>query len=325
MTSEFKVHFGAEHSISILLGSFSTTLQTHAQFGAESISAYAAHTTDLFSKIYPNFSKNTQLSLSVNHFISGLADSTMRDYLLHDHACRSQTWQETVQIATAYEALRYSLHASPFVASVVSAKVGAVFLDEHTCASAENCVAIVWQQSALDKRSAHVAKGLFREFLCLRKQVEKPLDSAIESFPSTQRDHLPFSKSTTAKNSLLATEENAATSHQNAQATRSLRKCFGCSNVGRVARKCSTLAARAAAHAIAFSSSNAVASARKGFIQLFTEVVIGGVRIADSFIDTGSAVLVLSTAMYGRRPSAPEIQPFTGAASDVVGVVARAP
>ena len=48
--------------------------------------------------------------------------------------------------------------------------------------------------------------------------------------------------------------------------------------------------------------------------------MIGGVRIADALIDTGSAFSMLSTAMYGRLPKAPVIQPFTRAAPDVVGV-----
>ena len=73
-------------------GSFREMLRTHAQAGAESVAAYAARTTDVCSKAYPNFSTDTQLSLAVDHFISGLADSTTRDYLLHDRAFRTLTW-----------------------------------------------------------------------------------------------------------------------------------------------------------------------------------------------------------------------------------------
>ena len=68
------------------------------------------------------------------------------------------------------------------------------------------------------------------------------------------------------------------------------------------------------------SSANAVASAGKGAAQVFTAAEIGGVRIADALIDTGSAFSMLSAAMYSRLPSAAPIQPFTCAAPDVVGV-----
>ena len=82
-------------------GSFRAQLRTHAQSGAESIAAYAARTTDVCSKAYPAFATEKQLSLAVDHFIAGLADITMRDYLLHDRACRSLSWQEIVQMAQA--------------------------------------------------------------------------------------------------------------------------------------------------------------------------------------------------------------------------------
>ena len=81
-------------------GSFRAQLRTHAQSGAESIAAYAARTTDICSKPTPR-SQRKQLLLVVNHFITGLADAMTRDYLLHDRACRSLTWQEIVQMAQA--------------------------------------------------------------------------------------------------------------------------------------------------------------------------------------------------------------------------------
>ena len=74
----------------------------------------------------PYFSKDTQLSLDVDHFISGLADSTTRDYLLHDRACRALSRQETVQMAQACEASRFSLHAS-LVAAAVAVRKSALY------------------------------------------------------------------------------------------------------------------------------------------------------------------------------------------------------
>ena len=86
-----------------------------------------------------------------------------------------------------------------------------------------------------------------------------------------------------------------------------------------MARDCPTLAAQSKTQA-SYSTSNAVASAGKGAAQVVTVAVIGGVRIADALVDTGSAFSMLSSAMYSRLPSAPAIQPFSGAAPDVIGV-----
>ena len=69
-------------------GSFRAQLRTNAQSRAESIAAYAARTTDVCSKEYTAFAMEAQLSLAVDHFIAGLADTTTRDYLLHERACR---------------------------------------------------------------------------------------------------------------------------------------------------------------------------------------------------------------------------------------------
>ena len=101
---------------------------------------------------------------------------------------------------------------------------------------------------------------------------------------------------------------------------KSARQCFGCGSVGHMARNCSTRTAQAAAQANAASSSNAVASAGRGASQVFTVAVIGGVRIADALVGTGSAFSMLSTAMYGRIPNAPTIHPFTGSVPDIIGV-----
>ena len=97
-------------------------LRTHSQAGFESVAAYAARTTDVCSKAYTGFSTETQLSLAVDHFIAGLADSTSRDYVLHDRACRPLAWQETVQMAQACEASRISLHAPATAAAATSTR-----------------------------------------------------------------------------------------------------------------------------------------------------------------------------------------------------------
>ena len=86
-----------------------------------------------------------------------------------------------------------------------------------------------------------------------------------------------------------------------------------------MARDCLTRAAQSKSKPRS-STSNPVVSAGKGAAQVFTAAVIGGVRIGYALINTGSAFSMLSTAMYGRVLNAPEIQPFTLAAPDVVGV-----
>ena len=43
-------------------------------------------------------------------------------------------------------------------------------------------------------------------------------------------------------------------------------------------------------------------------------------RVANALVDTGSALSMLSAAMYARLPDAPTIQPFLRAAFEVVGV-----
>ena len=87
-------------------GSFRAQLRTHAQFGAESIAAYAARRTDVCSKAYPAFATETQLSLVVDHIMAGLADTKTSDYLLHDRACRLLAWQKVVQMAQTCKASR---------------------------------------------------------------------------------------------------------------------------------------------------------------------------------------------------------------------------
>ena len=81
--------------------SVSAQLRNHAQSGAESIAAYAARITEVCSKAYSAFATETQLLLAVDYFIASLADKTTRDYLLHDRALRTLTWQECVQMAQA--------------------------------------------------------------------------------------------------------------------------------------------------------------------------------------------------------------------------------
>ena len=90
---KFKIGVDALFGMFEFDGSFRSQLRTHAQYGSETIAAYAARTTDVSAKAYPAFATETQLSHAVDHIIAKLADITTRDYLLHDGACRSLSCQ----------------------------------------------------------------------------------------------------------------------------------------------------------------------------------------------------------------------------------------
>ena len=139
--------------------SYRAMLRTHDQAGAESVVSYAACTTDVCSKASAGLSTETQLLLTADYFLTGFANSTSRDYLLNDRACRPLTWQEVVQITQACEASRILLHAPSTVADAVSAMGGAPSLDDRMCEPANSVAASAWQQkSARDgsvKAGAH--------------------------------------------------------------------------------------------------------------------------------------------------------------------------
>ena len=98
----------------------------------------------------------------MDHFIAGLADISTRDYLLHDRACRSLSWQEVVQMAQACEATRLLLHAPAAAAATTKAKVVAPATATSACAHDDITTAPAWQsKSAHDgraKRGAHFSR-----------------------------------------------------------------------------------------------------------------------------------------------------------------------
>ena len=69
-------------------GAYRATLRILKQSGAESIAAYAARTTDLCSRAYPNFSTE-DLSLAVDYYIAGVVDILSREYLQRERARRT--------------------------------------------------------------------------------------------------------------------------------------------------------------------------------------------------------------------------------------------
>ena len=245
-------------------GSYRAMLRTQAQAGAESVAAYSARTTDVCSKAYASFSIETQLSLAVDHFIAGLADSTSRDYLLHDRACRPLTWQKAVQMAQACKVSRILLNATSTVAAAESTKVGAPSLDDGTCAPAERPTASAWQQkSARDGRAKAGAQSSRKENSRAQTSASRPsnpqqnfISSAAHEPPS------PYLKSKTAENFFRAPSESAKNSDKHRPITcfkcgksghvasacnsdaKPPRKCYVCGGVNHMARDCSTRAAQ---------------------------------------------------------------------------------
>ena len=115
-------------------------LRVLTQSGAESIAAFASRTSDLTSRAYPSFSTDVQLDLAVNHFISGLRDSSSRDYLRRERARRRIQWQETVQMAQACEIPRAAEYQSPAAAAITDAITNAKSANfAHNTTSCNDC------------------------------------------------------------------------------------------------------------------------------------------------------------------------------------------
>ena len=113
-------------------GAFRAQLRSLRQSGAESVTAYAARTTDLCSRAYAEFATEAQLSLAVDHFIGGLADTSTRDYLLRERARRSLEWIEVVRMAQASETARIS--NAPLGAAAACDSSAIVGRDSSVCA-----------------------------------------------------------------------------------------------------------------------------------------------------------------------------------------------
>ena len=117
-------------------GAFRAQLRSLKQSGAESVTAYAARTTDLCSRAYAEFATEAQLSLAVDHFIGGLADTSTREYLLRERARRPLEWMEVVRIAQASETARLS--NAPLGAAAACDSSAIVGPDSSVCAPLSN-------------------------------------------------------------------------------------------------------------------------------------------------------------------------------------------
>ena len=100
---------------------------------------------------------------------------------------------------------------------------------------------------------------------------------------------------------------------------RPARKCYACGGIKIIPRVCPTLVAQKAPDANYYTFGK-VAFFCKSAWQLLAKAVINEEFFADVLVDTGSALSMLSTAIYARLPDAPVIQPLACTASEVVGV-----
>ena len=246
--------------------------------------------------------------------------------MLHDRACRTLSSQECVQMAQACEASRLSLYASANAVAAGSTMVDAPAFAERTCTPDEITAAPAWQaKSARDGRVCGVAHLSRNENSRARSRASRSSTPQENYSPSAARDsQSPCSNS---DNSPCAHAEPAKNSGKQRAITcfkcgvsghvasawnsdwRHARKCYTCGGVGHIARVCPTRTAQSAANASSFTS-GAVASSCESVGQLLAEAVIGGVLVADALVDTGSALSMLSIALYARLPDAPAIQPF---------------
>ena len=75
---------------------FRKNLRTLHQFGAKSVSVYAANKFEaLFARILHNFT-NAQILVAVTHFVFGFADKTVCEYLQQNRSRRLIEWQQAI-------------------------------------------------------------------------------------------------------------------------------------------------------------------------------------------------------------------------------------
>ena len=124
-----------------------------------------------------------------------LADTTTRDYLLHDCAFRALTWQMVVQMAQACEASRLSLHAPSTFAFAASTKVDAPALVERTYTHDEITAAPAWQAKySRDWRVSGGAHLFCKEDSRARANSSRSATPKEKYLSSTARDsHSPCS------------------------------------------------------------------------------------------------------------------------------------
>ena len=76
--------------------SYRQKLRKLKQSASELINDYAARTSDLVSRGFPNYTTDAQLNIAVEKIVAGLADVSTREFLRRDHARRRIYWTKAV-------------------------------------------------------------------------------------------------------------------------------------------------------------------------------------------------------------------------------------
>ena len=318
-------------------GAFRAQLRSLRQPGAETVNAFAARTTDLCSRAYAEFATEAQLSLAVDHFIGGLADTSTRDYLLRERARRPLEWMEAVRIAQASETARLSsvppsaaaCDSTAIVSSAIAAPLSEVRDTPHGNVSSSRA------------RSSH-APNHARSFGNQRDGVTKSnvreQTMTRQNGGANESEHASKpTQSGNAKSSAGVCFNCGKPGHLAANCASNSKKtirCYECGGNGHLARDCANRKAQSSSQARVQSqaqtraqpehpnpkSSNAIASAGSGASQFFSHAEVDSIRVTDALVDTGSSFSMMSTALYEKLPSKPRIYTFENAAPDIVGV-----
>ena len=213
-------------------GAFRAQLRSLKQSGAETVTAYAARTTDLCSRAYAEFATEAQLSLAVDHFIGGLADTSTREYLLRERARRPLEWMEVVRIAQASESARLS--NAPLAAAAACDSSAIVGPDSSVCAPLSN-LRDTSHENNLSSRAqpnhapiTHQSRAQSRgSFGNRRDYPSKP--NVRENAPTPTHQQGPANQS-----------HRVAKPVQSGAAKSNAPVCFNCGRPGHLAANCST-------------------------------------------------------------------------------------
>ena len=205
-------------------GAFRAQLRSLKQSGAESVTAYAARTTDLCSRAYAEFATEAQLSLAVDHFIGGLADTSTREYLLRERARRPLEWMEAVRIAQASETARLS--SAPLGAAAACDSSAIVGPDSSVCAPLSDSSRLVARKHLVNRvRNPITRPHHARNFGNRRDHSSKPNVREHARTPTHQQG--PANQS-----------HRAAKPVQSGAAKSNAPVCFNCGKPGHLAANC---------------------------------------------------------------------------------------
>ena len=301
------------------------------------MAAYAALVTDLCSRAYPTLT-DYQLSLAVDHFISGIADTSFRDYLMRERARRPLEWQEAVRIAQASEAAHLSepvhSNAATMLPRASSNSDGAIAstIAVNTAPRGnardwpkENAHSPRSRQPRTDRDSEKQSRPLPKqEYSNSRDQAtpgNPPPNEKTSGAMATSKPDLDSNRDKTKSNFVICFKcgkQRHITSSCRSD-SKPPRCCYNCGGIG---HRSELLFAKVYPAPTEPDSEILERSRirRNRSPQLLTEAVIEGVRVHDALVDTKSAFSMVSESLYLKLPNRSPIQCFKKPASDIVCV-----